>query len=406
MRSGRKLVTVGESSAPGLIVAASFLAVAAGGCSPPDPPASGGSLIRADSAGIEIVTNLQPAWTDGEGWRVDAEPTLRIGQKDGSPEEMLHGVLTARRLGDSILVAQETEVRVYDDDGTFIRRLGGEGRGPGEFFRLAGVLPCSHGIVASELSPARLTLFSPSGDFGMVSLPSSSMQGFLNPLSPLLACTTTGVVGGLSGPPSTPQIPVDVVRNAGLVVHVELSGEGVDTLLSYPGAQTLSGLQVPFGRRSLIAASTSSLYVADTGQPEYRIHGLDGGLRRIVRVPLPERAVTPGDTERIRQQYLAGLPPTLEAEIQTRFDASPIPNTMPYFSQLQVAADGSVWLQHYQPFRDEQVTRWTVVDETDTWLGDIELPNGFIPHEFGRGEVLGVWRDAFGVEFVHRYAIR
>jgi len=87
-------------------------------------------------------------------------------------------------------------------------------------------------------------------------------------------------------------------------------------------------------------------------------------------------------------------------------DAVSFHETMPWFSLLQTGADGTLWLQHYQPFFDKPVSRWMVIDSTGVWLGDVDLPPGFTPYEFGDGEVLGIWRDDLGIEYVHGYAIR
>jgi hypothetical protein len=180
----------------------------------------------------------------------------------------------------------------------------------------------------------------------------------------------------------------------------------VDTLISFQGPETYSGLRVPFGRNTLVGAADTLLYLAETGEPEVRVLGLDGRTHRVVRLEMPVRSVTSDDIERIRAQYLEGLSPGIVAEIQPRLDAVPIPATMPYFSQLKVSTDGTVWLQHYQPFREEEVTRWAAVDPTGAWLGDVSLPNSFAVHEFHADYVIGLWRDEFDVEFVRRYSIQ
>ena len=365
----------------------------------------GDAILRTDSAGIEIVSSARPLWNEGEGWRVAPEPNLQIGQREGTEEEMLHGVVSVRAAGDAILVAQQTELRFYGRDGRLARRVGGAGQGPGEFSRVAAALPCGDRIIASELSRPRLTVFDSSGEPRIVPLPTPEQQGLLNPLAPLHACTAAGVVGGLSGRRSPRANPPAVQRQPALLVHLDLADARLDTLLVYPGVENYSGLAVPFGRRTLVAATDSIVYAADTGEPELRALALDGATRRILRFALPVRPVTSEDVDRIHEQYLGGLPQGLLAEIRPRLDAVPIPETMPYFSRLEVAPDGTIWLQAYQRFRDEPMTRWTVVDAAGQWLGGVELPAGFTVHEFGTDDVLGVWRDADGVEFVRSYAL-
>jgi hypothetical protein len=166
------------------------------------------------------------------------------------------------------------------------------------------------------------------------------------------------------------------------------------------------GLMVPFGRRTLVAALDTLLYLAETGDPEIRVLGVDGTTRRVIRLGMPVREVTSADVERIRAQYLAGHSPSIVAELQALLEAVPVAATMPYFSQLKVAADGTVWLQYYQPFRDEEVTHWTVVDSAGAWLGDVVMPEGFSVHQVHGDSVIGTWRDELGVEFIRRYTIQ
>jgi hypothetical protein len=166
------------------------------------------------------------------------------------------------------------------------------------------------------------------------------------------------------------------------------------------------GLIVPFGRRTLVAALDTLLYLTETGNPEIRVSGVDGKTRRVIQLGMPVRDVTPADLERMRDQYLAGHAGNIVEGLQVFLDAVPVPATMPYFSQLKVATDGTVWLQYYQPFRDEEVTRWTVVDPTGVWLGDVVMPQRFSVHQVGEDFVIGTWRDDLGVEFIRRYTIQ
>jgi hypothetical protein len=282
--------------------------------------------------------------------------------------------------------------------------MGRAGEGPGEFTRIAAVLVCGERIIASELTPPRLTIFDSSGEPRTVPLPAPESQGLLNPLAPLHMCTSTGVIGQLSGPRSTPN-PPSVQRHPNLIVHVS-EGGGVDTLVTYPGMETYSGLNVPFGRQLLVAVRDSLLYTVDTNAAEIRVATMDDRTKRILRLSVPARDVTPADVDRIREQYLGGLSPGVRAEVQPRFEAVQMPSTMPFFGRLLVAPDYTVWLQAYQPFRAELQTRWTVIDATGRWLGDVTLPPSFTVEEIGNDYVLGVWRNEDGVEFVRRYRIR
>ncbi len=68
--------------APALNLALSLVWVVA--CKSGDGP--GSVSTTTDSAGVTIVTNFGPLWGEGEGWRLDAEPTLDLGGWDATPE--------------------------------------------------------------------------------------------------------------------------------------------------------------------------------------------------------------------------------------------------------------------------------------------------------------------------------
>lgn len=121
------------------LVLAAISAAAAAGCGGSEgaPPSAGSTVV--DSAGIRIVTNSAPLWTPETAWRVSAAPALTIGVVDGAPEEQLFRVADAALLSDGrILIANSgtSELRIFDRAGQYVRSLGGEGEGPGEFRRI------------------------------------------------------------------------------------------------------------------------------------------------------------------------------------------------------------------------------------------------------------------------------
>lgn len=370
----------------------------------------GERLVRSDSAGIQLIVNRSPAWQAGSEWTVDSNPALQIGKVEGSEDEMLYGVVSVRFADDAVLVAQQTELRVYDERGSIIRTLGGTGPGPGEFERLAGAIACGDTVYATELFPARLSWFDATGNPGTLLLPPPERQGILNPLSPLLTCGYGGVIGLMSGRLEVQEGPPSVIRPPKMVVRVQPRERQVDTLMTFPGTEVFDGLTVPFGRQTLIAATPDGIYVVDTGQPELRILGVDGRLRRIVRLSRPATKVAQEDVESIQDQYLnadeGGLPSELEAEVRTRLDAVPFPQTMPYFSAMHVSPNGTVWLRDYQPFRKREVTGWTVVSPSGEWMGPVEFPSAYQVHDMGDAGTIGVWRDEFDVEHVRFYRFR
>ncbi|MFN2327096.1 MAG: hypothetical protein ABR551_14620, partial [Gemmatimonadales bacterium] len=60
------------------------LAILVAACGGSDAPGTGEANVR-DSAGIQIVENTGPRFTEGQGWLLSAEPTVQIGGDETNP---------------------------------------------------------------------------------------------------------------------------------------------------------------------------------------------------------------------------------------------------------------------------------------------------------------------------------
>jgi hypothetical protein len=180
----------------------------------------------------------------------------------------------------------------------------------------------------------------------------------------------------------------------------------MDTLVEFSGREVFQGLAVPFGRNGAIAFGDSVVHVVDTGEPQVRVFDTGGSLRSIIRLGLRQAPVSEQDVNRMHAQYLEGVPPPVQLEIQARLDVVSIPSRMPFFSAIRSVPDGTVWIRNYQPFRAEPVREWQVISADGDWLGGVQMPNGFEPHVFTEDAVLGVTVDGLGVEHVREHAIR
>jgi len=95
-----------------------------------------------DSAGVRIVENHRPAWEEGRGWTIGAEPLLRLGVVEGDPALQFEGVTGLARLDDGTVIVADggaQEVRFFDSMGSPLTVIGGKGEGPGEFSGLSGL---------------------------------------------------------------------------------------------------------------------------------------------------------------------------------------------------------------------------------------------------------------------------
>lgn len=113
--------------------------------------ASSGSAVSLAAAQTLTGTQVRPAvirnapegaWDDTTGWRVVER--FRIGTIDGEgPTAFGGGQLSVQTTSQGeilVLDHQAHDIRVFDSAGHYVRTMGGEGNGPGEFQSPMGVL--------------------------------------------------------------------------------------------------------------------------------------------------------------------------------------------------------------------------------------------------------------------------
>ena len=124
------------------------------------------AAISADACGAQVLVenSLSSAWTTTTEWKLEED--LRIW---GPPEGYLSlvvGLAADSRDNIYILDYVTQEIYVFDSEGAFVRTLGGQGDGPGEFRDALGpaIGPKDTLWVADQRAP-RFSVFSPDGTF-------------------------------------------------------------------------------------------------------------------------------------------------------------------------------------------------------------------------------------------------
>jgi len=200
---------------------------------------AGVAVQRWDSAGVEVVESLRPAWGEGEGWRVGPAPLLRIGVVEGEVVYQFTGVVGATRLGDGSVVVADggaQEVRYFGPDGGFRRAVGRRGGGPGEFTGLSGLgRDVSGRVWAYDFSLRRITWLDETGEItGLTSL--GMEPAMINPVGALP--DGTFVLKQLWGAEQTSQASgTGLRRDPVAVVRFGVDGALLDTLGLFPGRE-------------------------------------------------------------------------------------------------------------------------------------------------------------------------
>ena len=371
-----------------------------------------GPLVR-DSAGIQIVENTSPAWALGDEWRLSEEPVLTIGVAEGAEEYELYDVIGAVRVrnGEIAVACRGTnQIRFFDAAGTYLRAVGREGGGPGEFsimFSLWRMGPDS--LAVFEYGNARLSVLGDNGAFArMVSFDQVPGRPTPIPMGPFADGSFLGAAHMLGDEEALPE---GVHRSTVLFVRWSREGELLDTEVPRPDGERffrpLSGKPLmgspPFGREIGVVASTEGWYYSSTDRFEIEYFSPDGELQRIIRRAVENRPVTP----ELREEWLrqarerwAQIPaPVLRWRL-----TMPFPETLPaHETDMATDGDGNLWVPEFK-LPTEQPS-WAVFDPDGRFLGVVDIPVGGSITHIGPDFVLGVWTDEMEVEQVRMYRL-
>lgn len=408
---GRGVDRVARRLAP--IVAVAVVATAAGtvsGCGAVDS-AGAGPVVR-DSAGITIVENTSPLWAEGEAWRLSAEPSVDIGVLEGDPEYQLFEVSGAARLPDGRIVIANGgthELRFYDAAGRFLRSVGREGEGPGEFRIIGPLFVARDSLYVHDYRLDRISVFDTRGEFIRTFRLEAGESGSGWPLG-LFGDGTVLVRGSRVFRAS--EVVSGIVADT--LPHYRYGPEGaiLDTVGRWPMAdqyvegdgRSLSVGTAAFGKPASIVTHGEHLFVGIGARYEIRKWTLGGRLERIVRRDVEPLPVTSEDIARYKEERLAVADEAWRAFNERRLAGMPFPERMPAYADLKVDSGGNLWVEAYRR-PGEDPPRWSVFDPDGRWLGVVETPPGLEIYEIRDDYVLGGWRDAFEVEHVRLYGL-
>ena len=370
-----------------------------------------------DSAGIRIVENAGPAWTRGQAWRVDDEPLTAVGVAEGDAHYQFGIVGDAVRLGDGTLVvsdAQANELRVFDATGRWVRTLGRQGSGPGEFSGLWSLflLP-GDSVAAYDGLAGRVTVFAPSGTLARTVT--------LQPLDGRLPPKPLGVLGdgtmvvapaynpifSASAKPSRDTLPLarysaDGAQGASLG---RIAAEEMVTIVAGSGAnRSATRGPVPFGRGTFVAAAGTRLLIGDNARYELAEHGADGRLLRLARRTVDAEPVTDADRAAWAESQHGSTGDRFRQLRERLVAATPFPEHKAPFAGVRLDPAGNAWVQRHPA--PGAATPWDVFGPDGRFLGTVDTPAGLRVTQVGADFVVGVAMDELDVPQVRVHRIR
>jgi len=370
-------------------------------------------LVR-DSAGIQVAENHRPAWEEGAEWSVGSEPILRLGVVDGDPAFQFDDVVGLARMEDGTVVVADggsQEIRFFDSSGHILAITGGVGEGPGEFSGLSGLGKGLTGSVwAYDFSLRRITWMTGSGELEtLVSL--GSPPPVLNAVGPLP--DGTFLLKQLWG-----AAQVSEARETGLrrdpVAFVRFAPDGalVDTLGQFLGREVYlrdeGGRGVmstpPFARNSVGTVWADEVVVGTQDAFEFVKYDAGGETTGVVKIPGWDLSLSPEEVEEYIQRRLGGVPTEGRPGLRQELESMPVPARKPAYGGILADEAGNLWAGEWTIYPDIP-HRWTVLDRTGQWLGEVLIPGRVHPYAIGQDWILGVEWDELDVEYVVLYPL-
>lgn len=381
--------------------------------------ANDGAHSVRDSAGVEIVESSRPLWDSTTRGRISAQPVLTIGAIQGDAPYLFHGILGVRRLSDGRLVVANqatSELRFFDSTGSHLHTIGREGDGPGEF-RFMSLFWTRAGDTIVVSDARGLSILDPQGRFVRLIQPGSAIGDSIVPTAQFVGQLDDGALLALGVRRSSDPAPGQRVRDTIAFSLAVPDGTLRDELAELPSYETLPfemgpgrlmQRRVPLSAYPAWSAEGDRIYLTSGVEPEVRVWGADGALRRVVRWSSASLTLTSDDVSRYRDHALAGITAPARKQQQERWLAEVrLPTRRPAtgeVSAILVGSDGAMWVQAYRMPWDAS-SEWMVFSPEGRWLGSMPMRERFTPHHVGPDFVVGAWRDESGVEYVHLYRV-
>ena len=378
-----------------------------------------------DSAGVRIVENTRPSWAPGRAWNVSAQPLVDIGSGDDSLYQFMTVMGAVRLTSGYIAVAHMStnNVRVYDARGRYVRVIGRQGQGPGEFRQVMGVSRLPGDTISVDDSRDEIELFDGEGKF-LRGFRASRAQGGL--VVSGFYRFDDGSYARSSWPQGHDHGPGRWVDSLVVLRVTTDSPEG--TIISkHPAVEFTKSATLPFsqpvvfGPRGGIVTAGNGYYVGFAERYEIRFHATDGKPQLIIRAPFTPVQIRAADQERYKQSIInlgaeggGQVDPRLLAQRQKMMDEVVFARQLPAYSVMKIDSERNLWVR--DAYVETEIgqgwgrvistpTSWRVFDRNGKWLGTVTLPARFNPMDIGADYILGLWRDEDDVEHVRMYRL-
>lgn len=166
----------------------------------------------------------------------------------------------------------------------------------------------------------------------------------------------------------------------------------------------------PLGHVTSVAIAGRHAYVGTglhtgTEHAEVEVFALDGAHLRTIRLERARRPVTRRELSRfVSEQMALRRGQANEASLRRLYSEIEYPSYYPAYGRLLTDSNDNLWVEDF-PTPGSSKRRWSVYSPDGNAVADVITPSSFRLLEAGSDYVLGVWRDALDVPFVHVYSL-
>lgn len=362
-------------------------ALSLGGCGG-DANASAGK-VKVDTLAGGIPRTVTTSPIDSGRWSLVLERTVQPAE--GTPGEFRNPGDLALADDGTLLVVDEKPVgvSVYDAQGAFLRVIGREGDGPGEF-RMAYIAVRGDTLVVQDPRMQRATFF-------------SIVTGALLGQRPTVCCYFGGVsIDGAGRAVAPVMIQPDSVHPSAGFIRFSLDGRALDTtrVPEHPrdpakswrvkeGKNLKFTMIPPLTARDIHTVDPRGGFLTGwSGDYMLRVTKNGGDTTALFGRPYVKVPVTAAEKQAmIEERVQSSKQWTAEASLREGFVADAIPNERPTFEQLSVDRAGRRWVR--RSAADTTAVQYDLFDERGVWLDVVRVPANIWPHDVWDGYVWG-----------------
>jgi hypothetical protein len=373
--------------------------------------------VTRDSAGITIVESPAPDSTM-PAFLVSGDPILLLGDEDSLPAEQFAQLAGALRLSSGAVVvadARAAEVRVFDSSGGFLRTIGRNGEGPGEFLNLGGVLHRGDTIAVWDLNDNAMILFNEQdsllGELVFERLPSVTHEGMtarpvMQPRRLLSGGAMYAIARQLRINPGSGNYQdtshIRLATSPGGSQSVGRAYIGSSYTFDTPDGTTWFGSR-PFGAKGSLAFFDGGWYHSPGDRFEIREIASGDTVRRIMRVQREPVAVTDADRAWHFDSVLALADSQYRDGEREALEFAEWSTTMPTYTALVLDSEGMIWARRY-PYTDP-LARWEIFDPDGRLVATAVTPAQLDVRQIGPDWLLAMTKGEYDEPLVAVYRL-